>query len=168
MPPIILKKPLSTSWMRSGTSWTPTKSGARQKETDENSHFWIESGKISENAAPTLSIWDRYLDMRMTKGAFLGICFLFVVWNGRLRRREGEVTSWAWLAWLPLFVARGAPSAVNEARFRSRSRLGGLVMVSHLRLGCFHDKGKGSGAAGPFHQITLLTGIHSIKVQELV
>lgn len=24
-------------------------------------------------------------------------------------------------------------------------------------LGCFHDKGKGSGAAGPFHQITLLT-----------
>lgn len=27
-----------------------------------------------------------------------------------------------------------------------------LVMASHLWLGCFHDKG--SGAAGPFHQIT--------------
>lgn len=41
-------------------------------------------------------------------------------------------------------------------------------MVSSPWLGCFHDKGKGSGEEDPFHQITLLTGIHSIKVQELV
>nr|YP_009382466.1 hypothetical protein AEK19_MT2036 [Utricularia reniformis]ART32195.1 hypothetical protein AEK19_MT2036 [Utricularia reniformis] len=43
---------------RSGTSWTPTTSGARQKGTELNSNFWIELGKaVKENAAPTLSIY---------------------------------------------------------------------------------------------------------------